>query len=190
MLTAKELTAEDHARLTLNNIQELVQKGSVDRGQISKYVDGLLGRPSAPAAAEPSERPAERATSAKPSTGGIVLVVEDNADNRLAIGAILDELGLEYVAAEDGRQAVKLAKQHRPGLILMDMELPELSGLDATKQIKADPALRDIPIIAVTAKAMKGDRESILAAGCDDYLSKPLDPLHFADIMHKWMDYD
>ena len=191
VLTAKELTAEDHARLTLNNVQELVQKGSVDRDQLLKHVDRLLGRPSAPApaaaestATEPSGRPA---TSAKPSTGGTVLVVEDNADNLLAIGAILDELDVEYVAAEDGRQAVRLAKQFRPGLVLMDIELPELSGLDAAKQIKADPALRDVPIVAVTAKAMKGDRETILAAGFDDYLSKPVDPADVTEVIRKWI---
>ena len=187
VLTSKELTAEDHARLALNNIQESVQKGSVNRDQLLKHVDELLGRPSAPAAAEPSGPPAERAPPAKPSSGGIVLVVEDNADNLLAIGAILDELGLEYVAAEDGRQAVKLAKQHRPGLILMDIELPKLSGLDAVKQIKADPALGDVLIVAVTARAMKGAREAILAAGFDDYLSKPLDPEDLTAVIRKWI---
>lgn len=95
-------------------------------------------------------------------------------------------MDLEYLTAEDGRQAVKMAKQFHPGLILMDVELPELSGLDAVKQIKADPDLRDVPIVAVTAKAMKGDRETILAAGFDDYISKPIDPTDIAEVIRKW----
>ena len=82
---------------------------------------------------------------------------------------------------------MKLAKQFRPGLVLMDIELPELSGLDAAKQIKADPALEDVPIVAVTAKAMKGDREAIISSGCDDYISKPLDPTELTRIIRKWM---
>ncbi len=189
VLTSKELTAEDHARLTQNNIQELIQKGSVDRGQLLKHVDELLGRPSAPApaAAEPAGRPA---ASAKPSTGGPVLVVEDDPSNMLVITAILDEIGCRYLTAEDGRQAVKLAKQFRPGLVLMDIELPELSGLDAAKQIKADPTLGDVPLVAVTAKAMKGDQETILAAGFDDYVSKPFDTAVLESNIRRWLSLE
>ena len=150
-----------------------------------KQVDKLLGRPSAPAAAELSRRTAR---SAKPNTGNKILIVEDNADNRLAVGAILHELGYEYLIAEDGRQAVKMAKQFYPSLVLMDIELPEFSGLEAGKQIKADPVLGDVPMVAVTALAMKGDREEILSAGFDDYVSKPIDPTVLESTIRKWLD--
>ena len=94
---------------------------------------------------------------------------------------------LDDRAAHDGHQAVRLARQHRPGLILMDMGLPKLSGLDATRQIKAEASMANTPIIAVTAKAMRGDREEILAAGCDDYLPKPLDPEDLTAVIRKWL---
>ncbi len=82
---------------------------------------------------------------------------------------------------------MELATEHRPSLILMDWQLPGLSGLDAAQEIKADPHLRDIPIVAVTAKAMKGDREKILASEFDDYLAKPLDPNALTDLLRKWL---
>jgi len=82
---------------------------------------------------------------------------------------------------------VELIEQARPDLILMDIQLPLLSGLDATRQIKAKPGLKDIPVIALTAKAMKGDREEALAAGCDGYLSKPVNSRQLSEIMAKWL---
>jgi len=190
VLTAKELTAEDLARLKHNHIQQLIRKGSVDRDQLLSHIAELLGEPSPQPtpAAKPAVKPAAQpASPLAPSGSKTILVVEDHPDNMLAMAGILEELGHEYIKAEDGRQAVKLARQFRPAMILMDMELPELSGMDATGQIKADPSLANIPIVAVTAKAMKGDREEILASGCDEYLPKPLDSEKLARIIHKWM---
>jgi len=80
-----------------------------------------------------------------------------------------------------------MAGKIKPGLILMDMQLPEMSGLEATKLIKSDPDLAGIPIVALTANAMRGDREITLAAGCDDYISKPLDPDELHEIVLKWL---
>jgi CheY-like chemotaxis protein len=118
---------------------------------------------------------------------GRILVVEDNPDNRFTITALLEELGYAHETVEDGQQAVLAAQRLRPALILMDMQLPVLGGLDATRQLKADETLRHVPIVALTAKAMKGDREEILAAGCDDYLAKPLEPAALAATLRKWM---
>ena len=123
----------------------------------------------------------------KPQASQIILVVEDNPDNMTTITAILDEMGCSYITAEDGQLAVKVANESCPGLILMDIQLPGLSGLDATRQIKMNPVLSHIPIIALTARAMKGDRETALAAGCDDYLTKPLDPASVIAVIRKWM---
>ncbi len=114
-----------------------------------------------------------------------VLLVEDNPDNRLGIEGILEDAGFRYVMAETGEEAVAIAKADPPDLILMDIQLPGMDGLEATRRIKADPALKEIPIIALTARAMKGDREHILAAGCDGYISKPVDPATVTELIRE-----
>ena len=104
-----------------------------------------------------------------------ILVVEDNPDNRTLIMDILLSMDYEVIEAVDGAEGIRKASSERPDLILMDLSLPHVDGWTATRQIKADPSLETIPIIALTAHAMVGDREKALAAGCDDYLSKPID---------------
>jgi two-component system, cell cycle response regulator DivK len=104
-----------------------------------------------------------------------ILLVEDNEMNRDMLSRRLIRKGYEVVMAFDGLEGVEKAKTEAPDLILMDMSLPKLDGWDATRQIKADPALRAIPIIALTAHAMTGDREKSMAAGCDDYDIKPIE---------------
>ncbi len=115
-----------------------------------------------------------------------ILIVEDNPDNLLTISLFLKESGYEFVATADGNEAIKIAREILPKMIFMDIHLPGISGLDATKQIKYDTAIKNIPIVAMTAKAMKGDRENILAAGCDDYISKPIDPVELKNLIDKW----
>ena len=107
-------------------------------------------------------------------SGGRILVVEDNQDNMTLISDVLSSLNYAVIQAMDGEQGVSMAEAERPDLILMDLSLPRMDGWTATRHIKANPALRSIPIIALTAHAMMGDRERALEAGCDDYLSKPL----------------
>ncbi len=104
-----------------------------------------------------------------------ILVIEDNADNRTLITDILSALAYTVIEAIDGEQGVAKAAAERPDLILMDLSLPQMDGWTATRQIKANPELAHIPIIALTAHAMVGDREKALEAGCDDYISKPID---------------
>ncbi len=190
ILTAKELTAEDRARLSHNNISQLIQKGSVDREQLVAAVDRLTRRHIEPEAIPekiPPARAGQAAIRRKDTGQRPILIVEDNPDNRLTLQALLDELDYRHIAAEDGAQAVRVAREESPALILMDIHLPVLSGLDATRQIKSDPAFREIPIIALTARAMKGDRENFLVAGCDDYLAKPIAPEALTKILDKWM---
>ena len=103
-----------------------------------------------------------------------ILVVEDVDFNRDLVVQILEDR-YRVVEAVNGQEGVALAEQERPDLILMDLSLPVVDGWEATRQIKANPALCAIPVIALTAHAMVGDREKALAAGCDDYLVKPLD---------------
>lgn len=103
-----------------------------------------------------------------------ILVVEDNYDNMTLITDVLDSLDYEVIPAKDGEEGVAFAKVHQPDLILMDLSLPRMDGWTATRHIKADPEMALIPIIALTAHAMAGDRDRALAAGCNDYLSKPI----------------
>lgn len=104
-----------------------------------------------------------------------ILLVEDNELNRDMLSRRLRRRGFEVAVAEDGSQAVEQARRDLPDLILMDMNLPVVDGWEATRQIRATSETKGIPIIALTAHAMAGDRERILAAGCDDYDTKPID---------------
>jgi two-component system cell cycle response regulator DivK len=104
-----------------------------------------------------------------------ILLVEDNELNRDMLSRRLERRGYEMVVAVDGSQGIALARSERPDLILMDISLPVLDGWEATRQLKADPDTSGIPIIALTAHAMAGDQEKALAAGCDDYDTKPID---------------
>ncbi len=105
-----------------------------------------------------------------------ILMVEDTEDNRQIIRDLMDSVGYELLEAEDGAAGVAMAAEHKPDLILMDIQLPVLDGYEATRRIKADPALRHIPIIAVTSYALAGDEAKTRAAGCDGYVAKPFSP--------------
>ena len=104
-----------------------------------------------------------------------ILVIEDQALNRKVVRIVLQSKGYKVIEASDAAEALFCLKTTNPSLILMDIALPGTSGEDLTRQIKTDPNCCDIPIIALTAAAMTGDRERLLKAGCDDYLSKPID---------------
>ena len=105
-----------------------------------------------------------------------ILMVEDTEDNRQIIRDLMDSVGYQLLEAEDGAAGVAMAAEHKPDLILMDIQLPVLDGYEATRRIKADPALRHIPIIAVTSYALAGDEAKTRAAGCDGYVAKPFSP--------------
>lgn len=104
-----------------------------------------------------------------------ILIVEDNEENRDALSRRLKRRGYDVVIATDGRQGVDMVAAEKPDLILMDMNLPELDGWEATRQVKAADASKDIPVIALTAHALAGDRERAIAAGCADYHTKPVE---------------
>ena len=117
-----------------------------------------------------------------------ILVVEDSPDIRVLIRMLLESAGHEVVTASDGREGVETARRQTPDLVLMDLSLPVLSGWEATRQIKSGPETADITVIAVTAHAMQGDRERALAAGCDGFLSKPIDEETFEKEVGAWLD--
>ena len=105
-----------------------------------------------------------------------ILVIEDQEDNRRILRDLLTSAGYEVIEAVTGEEGVAAAETHRPDLILMDIQLPDLDGYEATRRIKANPALRHIPLIAVTSYALSGDDVKALEAGCDGYVTKPFSP--------------
>jgi CheY-like chemotaxis protein len=104
-----------------------------------------------------------------------ILYVEDNDDNVYMLRNRLTRAGFTIVVATDGAQGVVMATTEKPDLILMDLTLPDIDGEEATRRLKADPATKHIPVIALTANAMNGDREKAIAAGCDDFETKPVE---------------
>ncbi len=116
-----------------------------------------------------------------------VLIIEDNENNLYLMRFILTKLGHTVIEARDGAAGVKLAKKNRPDLILMDIQLPVLDGYAATRLIREDAALQDVPIIAVTSFAMVGDREKALEAGCTAYIEKPIDPASFVKVLERFI---
>src|SRR3984893_12205506 len=114
-----------------------------------------------------------------------VLVVEDNELNMKLFHDLLEASGYNIVQTRNGLEAIDLARSHRPDLILMDIQLPEISGLEVTKWVKEDDELAHIPVVAVTAFAMKGDEERIREGGCEAYISKPISVAHFLDTIRR-----
>jgi two-component system, cell cycle response regulator DivK len=116
-----------------------------------------------------------------------VLIVEDNELNMKLFNDLVETRGCSIIQTRSGVEAVDLARRHRPDLILMDIQLPEVSGLQVTQWIKDDDQLKSIPIIAVTAFAMKGDEEKIRQGGCEAYLSKPISVGKFLETIDKFL---
>jgi CheY-like chemotaxis protein len=119
--------------------------------------------------------------------GERILLVEDNPASRRLAQVLLKSKGHTVYEATTGEEAVELARTQRPDLILMDVQLPGLDGLAATRILKADPATKDIPVVVLTAYAMQGDRERALAAGCDGYISKPINTKEFTVAVSRYL---
>ena len=113
--------------------------------------------------------------------GELILIVEDNANNRMLVRDVLQSRGYQTAETDNGEEGVRLARERRPALILMDIQLPGISGMDALKLLRADAETRDIPVMAVTASAMTHDRQKIMATGFDAYQSKPLNVKEFVE---------
>lgn len=116
----------------------------------------------------------------------IVLYIEDNPHNRRLVRRTLERRGYDIIEAVDGESGLAMVQELKPPLILLDIGLPKMDGMEVVGHIKADAELRDIPVIAITASAMHGDRERFLAAGCDDYLSKPIQVLELIDKVNQY----
>ena len=181
ILTAKHVTREELSFLTSNHVQQLIQKGDINKAGLLAAVARMVApSPEAPALTTRRRRPARPGKT-------VVLIVEGNPDNLRTARALLEE-DYQVVEAQDGRTGVEQAHTHRPDVILMDISLPVMDGLEALAAIRADESLRHIPLIAVTASAMKGDREMILSHGFDGYISKPLDAALLKKLLSETLD--
>jgi len=116
-----------------------------------------------------------------------ILLVDDDKDTQYAMQYILEEAGYEVFIASDGREAVKRLETDKLHLILMDIMMPGMDGYEATRILKENERFKHIPIVAMTAKAMKGDRRKTILVGCDDYIAKPFEPQAILDIVNKWI---
>ena len=116
-----------------------------------------------------------------------ILVVEDHDDNLQILRDLLESTEYDMVEARDGEQALIAATRHSPDLILMDIQLPIMDGYEVTRRLKADTALKDIPIIVITSYALSGDEEKAFAAGCDAYVSKPYDPIALLETIRQYL---
>jgi CheY-like chemotaxis protein/signal transduction histidine kinase/HAMP domain-containing protein len=180
VLTAKNLTKNDLSRLSSNNIQQLIQKGDINPHELLDKVRSMLHLNPLPDIAiekiavyqDVSYDPLKRTS---PLTDRFkILVIEDNADNRLTLRAIIGESYL-LVEATDGEDGLQKIFSELPDLVLLDISLPKMNGFEVVALLKKDEKTKRIPVIALTARAMKNDREEILAAGCDEYVAKPVD---------------
>jgi two-component system cell cycle response regulator DivK len=116
-----------------------------------------------------------------------ILIIEDNEKNLYLLRFLIEKLGHRVVAAQDGGTGVLMALQEKPDIILMDIQLPVMDGYEATRRIRQSDELKDVPIIAITSYAMVGDREKTLAAGCTDYIEKPIQPEMFIQKLQKYL---
>ncbi|MFZ4465372.1 MAG: response regulator, partial [Bacteroidales bacterium] len=181
ILTAKYISKEELAFLKHNGIHQLIQKGGINKEQLLEEVAQMMFPREIKQEAS-YKKPVRQTITGKP----LVLVVEDNPDNMLTIMALLAG-SCDIIEADDGLKGVEMARKHRPHLILMDIALPGMNGIDALAEIRLDSFLKEIPIIAVSASAMKGDREDFMAYGFDNYISKPIDHESFMKVINDYI---
>jgi signal transduction histidine kinase/CheY-like chemotaxis protein len=178
ILTAKHVSNEELRFLKGNNIYQLIQKGDIGKTELLAAVEKMVAPPG-----EKMMPPAAPRPGIGHQGPPLILVVEDNPDNMMTIKAVLEDCRL--ACAENGREALEQARLHRPDVILMDLHLPEMDGFAALTAIRGDAALRSIPVVALTASAMIGDREDILSRGFDGYISKPIDESRFRKTLNE-----
>jgi CheY-like chemotaxis protein len=197
ILTAKDLTNDDFKRLSHNNIQQLVQKGDIDLDGLLFKIELMLGNQPKVSKMSPrdttsDQRSKKALTPTKGTISGdqidkpVLLIVEDNPDNMITLKAILKNQ-YNLLEAVDGEEGLQKTVQYSPDLVFLDMSLPKMDGYKVVRHIKKDTKTSTIPVVALTAHAMKGEQEKIFAAGCDDYISKPIDPDKIFECLEKWL---
>ncbi|MBT3932667.1 MAG: response regulator [Bacteroidetes bacterium] len=195
ILTAKDLTKDELNKLKKDKALQIIQKGNLDRKQLKPIIFDLFSSKSIIGPPKPELPSPELAgisknkTKPSPSPKNLktnkfsILVIEDNPDNLVSLKAILGEK-YNILEAIDGKQGLQMTLDILPDLVLLDVMLPKINGIEVIKRIRADKKAKEIPVLALTARTMIGDREKILAAGCNDYLSKPIE----VDIIRQKLD--
>ena len=198
ILTAADLTEAEKKALG-KNVKEVVLKGQIDKNTLFSMINKILyveaGAGDAMVSKHADQEPKEPNKPNKPDKPdkpdkiehAKILIVEDNSDNMILFKEMLRPVDCKIYTAKNGQEAIDTAQKNRPHLILMDMQMPVMNGFDATRHMRTIQILKDIPIIGLTAKAMKGDREKVIEAGCSDYLSKPVMPDDLLDKVEEWL---
>jgi signal transduction histidine kinase/CheY-like chemotaxis protein/HAMP domain-containing protein len=179
ILTAKHITKEDLKFLKRNNVHQLIQKGAVSRTELLIALRSMVNTKTDIVQENTRQLPKVKKIQGKPK----IMVVEDNPDNMLTVKVLLSD-SYEVFEAVDGASSVELARTCKPDLVLMDIALPDMDGIEAFKIIRADARLQHIPVIALTASAMISDRETILSHGFDAYIAKPIEEAVFFKIIN------
>ena len=206
ILTAKELTKEDYMILKTNNIQQLIIKGSLDRKELKFKIENLFktsmtsmnNKKSYSKSVIEYEKTDEQSDFNDSKINGNekenkfhtkkkILIIEDNLDNLTSLKFLLEGLNCKIISATEGVSGFKKAISEDPDIILLDMQLPIKNGFKIVKEFKENDKLKDIPVIAITAMAMKRDRERIIKAGCNDYLSKPMEKDTLIEVINKYI---
>jgi signal transduction histidine kinase/CheY-like chemotaxis protein len=175
VLTAKHITREELNVLQGNHIHQLIQKGDIGKEELLAAVGKMV----APADEAPSAPGKARKTAV---SRPVILVIEDNLDHRITVKALLEEFS-DVIEAADGPAGVELARRQRPDLILLDISLPGQDGFATLEELKREASLWDVPVVALTARVMQGDRKEILARGFDGYIPKPVEETYFENIV-------
>ncbi len=181
ILTAKYVNKKELSFLKQNGVHQLIQKGSINKDQLLGEIAQMLFP--AESKQKPQEKkPARKVISGEPK----ILIMEDNPDNMIAIKALLPD-NCQIIEAENGKIGMKLVQKHKPHLVLMDIAMPEMNGIDTLAEMKKHSASKDIPVIAVSASAMEGDRDILMNSGFDAYISKPIDNLKFEQTIKEFL---
>ena len=196
IVSAMDLLPETTKQLP-PNVRGALAKGNINRDQLLSRIEAILGPAPGQVSGRtppPRQSPAiaaqnsPAASKGKPRPGGRkVLVAEDNPDNLFFLGQLLTAAGYEVRHAKNGNEALQMAPDFAPDLVLLDIQMPERGGLETVAAMRELPTLKDIPVLALTARAMKGDRQRIMAAGFDDYISKPFAPETLLSALTNWL---
>ena len=186
ILSAMDLGPEERGRIT-GNVRRVILKGQINKEELLEAVRGAVygkGPLEGTGAAGQGEGEGRVEVRRGPAR---ILIVEDNSDNLFLLKHAFRHTDYELFTARNGAEAVNAARKVRPDLILMDMLMPVMDGYEATRRIREIKELAGVPIIALTARAMRGDREKTLSAGCNDYVSKPINPVELVDKVGEWL---
>jgi CheY-like chemotaxis protein len=182
ILTAMFLTPSDLKRLSENNVHQLIQKGDVNKKELLSIVKKMV----LPKKTVKPDDISKKVIPAKIQGPARILIIDDNVDNGTTLKVLLQDKHIIF-NAKNGFDGIVMAKKQQPDIILLDISLPGIDGYRVFNEMRKNEALHHVPIIAVTAKAMKGDREQILAYGFDDYISKPVDHAILEETIGKWI---